>query len=358
MHLTQALHIAMQMAPEQPATLYRGRIRSYREFGERVARLADGLRRKLGVAKSERVAVLMLNSDRYQEAMLACWWIGAVLNPMNTRWSAAEVAYSLDDCSASVLIVDDHHLPLLKDSFKYAKQLPALVYAGDGETPSGMQPYEQLIEGWTAMKDCRAGSDDLAVIMYTDGTTGRPQKVMLSHHNLWLSVLLRMADLSPVPNMIGLNVAPMFDIAGLAAVYARVVSLASNVYIPSFDALEVLQTISRERVNEVLLVPTMLQLLLHHPQFADFDLGCLKRILYGASPISTALLERALADLPQIDFVHVYGLTENTGLKAVPMACTAWQASRSPASGSRLSTTRGGEFPDLPSVKCWSKGQP
>ncbi|MCY1287014.1 Long-chain-fatty-acid--CoA ligase [compost metagenome] len=316
MHLTQSLHIAMQMTPERPATIFRGRCRSYRESGERIARLAAGLC-YLGMRAGDRVAMLALNSDRYQEYLYACWWAGAVVNPVNIRWSAAEIVYSLDDCDTSILIVDDHHRPLVGEIFRAAKRKPLLIYADDGPTPSGMHSFEELIARSAPMDDTWTGGDSLAAIMYTGGTTGRPKGVMLSHGNLWTSMVLREADLPSVPDMVGLNVAPMFHIAGLAAACARVVAGSSNVYIPGFEPVELMETVQRERVNDILLVPVMLQAVLFHPRFAEFDLASLERIVYGAAPISTAVLEKAMQLLPQAGFAHAYGLTENSPVIAV-----------------------------------------
>ncbi|MBO3273667.1 class I adenylate-forming enzyme family protein [Pseudomonas schmalbachii] len=312
MHLTQGLHTALQLNPEHPATVYRGRRRTYRESAERVARLAAGLR-SLGLGEGERVAVLALNSDHYQEAMLACWWAGAVLNPVNIRWSAAEIAYSLDDCEASILIVDDHYLPLVEAIVAGMRQKPQLIHAGEAGTPAGMLSFEGLIAGSAPMADTFRGGEALAVVMYTGGTTGRPKGVMLSHGNLLSGVLMRMADLPPVADMVGLCVAPLFHIAGLASAYGRIITGATNVFVPVFDALEVMETVQRERANEILLVPTMLQAVLDHPRFAEFDLTSLQRVLYGAAPISAALLEKALDKLPCAGFVHLYGMTENGG---------------------------------------------
>ncbi|MDT4810954.1 Long-chain-fatty-acid--CoA ligase [compost metagenome] len=312
MHLTQALHTSLQLNPDHTATVCRGRRRTYRESALRVARLAAALRDR-GVEEGERVAILALNSDRYQEAMLACWWAGMVANPVNIRWSAAEIAYSLDDCGASVLVVDDHFLPQIEAILGGMQRRPLLIHAGDAEAPEGMLSFERLVAESAPMADTTTGGDALAVIMYTGGTTGRPKGVMLSHRNLLAGVLMRLADLPPVENMIGLCVAPLFHIAGFASAYARVLTATTNVYVPVFDALEVMESVQRERANETLLVPTMLQAILDHPRFAEFDLSSLQRVVYGAAPISATLLDKAMKGLPKTGFVQVYGLTENGG---------------------------------------------
>ena len=111
MYLTQGLHRRMQQTPDHVATIFRGRRRTYREFSERVSRLAGALQ-QLGMNPGDRVSMLALNSDRYLEYAMGVWWGGGVLNPVNTRWSVPEIVYSLDDCDTGILIVDDHFLSM------------------------------------------------------------------------------------------------------------------------------------------------------------------------------------------------------------------------------------------------------
>src|ERR1700761_169026 len=106
MYLTQGLQRGVQQQPDQVMTIFGGRRRTFREVAGRVARLAGALR-ELGVGDGDRVAMLSLNSDRYHEYLLAVPWAHAVLNPVNFRWSQAEIAYSLRDSDSRVLMVDD-----------------------------------------------------------------------------------------------------------------------------------------------------------------------------------------------------------------------------------------------------------
>jgi acyl-CoA synthetase (AMP-forming)/AMP-acid ligase II len=105
MYLTQGLHRAVQQQPDAVMTIFGERRRTFREVADRVARLAGALR-ALGVGDSDRVAMLALNSDRYSEYLLAVPWANAALNPVNFRWSPAEIAYSLRDSGTRVRVVD------------------------------------------------------------------------------------------------------------------------------------------------------------------------------------------------------------------------------------------------------------
>jgi acyl-CoA synthetase (AMP-forming)/AMP-acid ligase II len=95
MQVTQALHRRLQQEPDRPLTVYNGRVRTVAESADRVARLAGGLR---SAGDGDRVGMLSLNSDRFHEFLLAVPWAGAVVNPVNIRWSPPEIAYSLADC--------------------------------------------------------------------------------------------------------------------------------------------------------------------------------------------------------------------------------------------------------------------
>lgn len=309
MYLTQSLQRMLQQAPDREVTVCRGRRRTFREFGNRVARLASALR-DLGMAPGDRVGMLALNSDRYLEYMMGVWWGGGVLNPVNIRWSVPEIVYSLDDCDTSILIVDDHFLRLVEGIRATAKRTPIFIHAGDTDTPESMLSFERLIAASSPIEDAGRGGDDLATVMYTGGTTGFPKGVMQSHLNIWSACIQRMAETPPLSNSSVLHAAPLFHCAAMARAVTQFIAGERHVIIPTFDPGEVLQTVERESVAELLLVPTMIQAVLAHPDFTRHELSSVKRLTYGASPISVALLERIVAALPGVELYHSYGLTE------------------------------------------------
>lgn len=309
MYLTQSLRRAVQQTPHATASIYNGRKRSFAQLGERVARFAGALQ-ALGAQAGDRVGILSLNSDWYLEYYLATYWAGAAVNPINIRWSAAEIAYSLDDCDTHVLLVDDSFLPLIPEIRKSAQALQTLIHIGDGPAPEGMLSYEALVANTAPVEDALRGGDDLAGVFYTGGTTGTPKGVMLSHRNLYTNAISGVCENTARRSSVGLHAAPMFHLADGAFMNALLAAGGCHVMVPRFDPVAVLQAISTESITDLLLVPTMIQMLVDHPDVHQYDLSSLQNMLYGASPISEGLLDRAMKTIPSVGFTQAYGMTE------------------------------------------------
>ncbi len=307
MNVTQGLRRVLQTNPEGIATIDGDRRRSWREIGERVARLAGGLQ-GLGVKRGDRVAVLMLNSDRYLELYLGIAWAGAVIVPTNIRWSHAEIEDSLCDCRASALVVDKAFAAM---GVELAKAVSLeLIYADDDAGPAEARDYEKLIAASQPVPDATSAREELAGIFYTGGTTGRSKGVMLSHANIVSNALHMLSEGLLPDGTIYLNAAPMFHLANGGAMFASLIGGGTNVIVKTFNPELVMTAIETEKVTATLIVPTMIQMLVDHPLFQTADLSSLMRIMYGASPISEALLNRAMWGLPGTAFHQLYGMTE------------------------------------------------
>ena len=316
MQFTQGLHRAVQQRPDAVATVCNGRLRSFRELRDRVARLAGGLR-SLGVARGERVCILALNSDRFLETYLGLAWLGAVVNPANFRWSAAEIVYSLKDSGCSVLIVDDQFAPMIGAIREGHPSLRCVIHAGDGATPSGAESFEALIERSAAVPDVEAGGDELFGIFYTGGTTGAPKGVMLSHANVCSSALALLAEGALPETTAVLHAAPMFHLADMMLTTCTLLRGGEHVMLPVFKPDAALDLIESRRLTDLLLVPAMMQMLIDSPAMKGRDTSSVRRIMYGASPASEALLDRAMTTIPTAGLMQVYGMTETSAVMTV-----------------------------------------
>ena len=310
MYLTQGLQRAARATGDDTMAVGGGRIHTFSEVADRVARLA-GAFQSLGAREGDRIAILSLNSDRYSEYLLATPWAGAVVNPINIRWSAAEIAYSLADSDTRMLLIDDTFALLLPELRSQFRDLATVIHCGDGATPDGTLSYEELVAANAPAPDAHRCGSDLAGVFYTGGTSGHPKGVMLTHDNLMTSALGSLASgyflTSGGPL---LHAAPMFHLADLGIWLAQVIRGGTHVFIPAFRPDWVLDAVQQHRISDLLLVPTMVQMFVDHPSLPDYDTSSLQSVMYGGSPISAALLERAAERLPSASFVQAYGMTE------------------------------------------------
>lgn len=309
MYLTQPLHRALQQKPDSLAAIDGSSRWTFREHVGRIARLAGALR-GLGVKPGDRVAMYAANSGRYLEYLMAVPWADAVLVPVNTRWSIAEIGDSLIDAGAEILLVDETYAHAVAALREHCPLLRHVIYCGKGGD-AGWIDYEGLIEGAEPVADARRGGDALAALFYTGGTTGRSKGVMLSHANLMTSALgCAAAGFWATPGGRYLHSAPMFHLADLCLWAAHSLVGSTHVIVPGFEAGRVLGTIEEHAVTDVFLVPTMIQMLIDHPDFARRDLSSVRRLCYGASPISPEVLDRTLKLLPGAELAQAYGMTE------------------------------------------------
>lgn len=309
MQITSIIRRAAQVNPNGVATIFEGRQQSWCQMLDRVARLAGALQ-NLGLKTGDRVALLSLNSDRYIEYYFATVWAGGAMMPMNIRWAAAECAYALNDAGAEILIVDETFKGVASEVQPQVKCLKTLIYCGDGETPTGMLNYEDILVAADPTPDAGRGGDDLAGVFYTGGTTGFPKGVMLSHTNFYVGGVANAHELNMRDGIVYLHAAPMFHIADLLFFSAVTFMAGTHVVIPMFTPENTLAAIEKHRPSQVLLVPVMLQMILQSEELASTDISSLEQVAYGASPITQAVLKEAFGKFPNVAFVQAFGQTE------------------------------------------------
>ena len=203
-----------ERTPSRRALTFEGRTSTYAGLWQRVERLAAGLRAG-GVTAGDRVGFLGLNQPAFFETLLAASRLGAIFVPLNFRLTASELAYIIGDAGVHTLIVDEPHRAVI-DSARDDVKVERYV-AADGNA-AGWQPYEALIDHPPTAAAVAGAEDDVAIIMYTSGTTGRPKGAMLTHGNLWWNNTNALHTLDVIEDDVTLVVAPLFHIGGLNVV--------------------------------------------------------------------------------------------------------------------------------------------
>lgn len=196
LQVTAMLKRAYQQFPSNIATIdfVSGRQRTYKECVERVAKLAGALQGN-GLSRSDinggRIALVMLNSDRYFESFFACSWAGGMVVPMNIRLAPLEMLEQFNDCQVEFIIVDDAFKNIIPQIQGKVPSLKKFIYAGESaDAPSGCLHYESLIATSHPVADALRGGDDTFGLYYTGGTTGKSKGVELTHGNIVVNALV------------------------------------------------------------------------------------------------------------------------------------------------------------------------
>lgn len=303
---------AAQRRPDGVAVIFGERRRTWREVLSRVERAAGSLQ-ALGVGSGDRVAALAMNSDRYFELHFAVPWAGGVFEPLNIRWSARENAFALRAAGAGVLLVDDAFLDQGRELMQSCPGLRVLVYLGEGAAPEGTVPYEELLAGSRAVPDAGRHGEDAYLVLYTSGTTAQSKGVVLSHANAVHTALTFHSTMVLDASTVQLHLLGFFHVGGAQPIWYTTMAAGTHVVHEGFDPTLVLAAIPEHGVTNTVMVPTMISLLLHHPQLGEVDLTSMRTCVYGGSPMPRSILDGALHHLPSWQFHQIYGQTETSG---------------------------------------------
>ncbi|MEM9814105.1 MAG: AMP-binding protein, partial [Pseudomonadota bacterium] len=262
----------------------------------------------------DRVAYLGLNSHWLTEIYFAPSLIGALAVPLNHRLAPAELEVILDDCAPKALICDRHFASVAET---LGAKVETLISA-DWDPADGLAQYEDLLAD-AAPPPGRSGSadQDSMILFYTSGTTGRPKGVMLSHTNMLTNAAGTSAAYGYTPEDTLLLSGPLFHLATGSRVFSAALYGIPMVIQPKFDVETLMSLIDTHGVTTTTLVPTMFQMMLDHPRFAEFDLSSLKKLSYGGSPMPVGLMERLLRAFPGVTFGQGYGMTEVSPVMSV-----------------------------------------
>jgi len=320
-----------------PMLTYGARTITWDEMDARSSRVAQGLL-AAGLAEQDRVALVDKNGPEYFEVLFGGGKANVVNVAVNWRLAAAEMAYIVNDAAAKVLFVGPDflgHLEQMEGALKTVQKIVVL----------GAHPRHEAYAAWVgrhAAEDPRrpTAPGDVAMQLYTSGTTGLPKGAMLTNANL--GTLLPHAgpwwrfDASSV-NAVCM---PLFHIGGSGWALVGMGYGCHSILFREFVPQEILAALARHRITNALFVPAMLQFLTQVPGAAEGDYGALRAIVYGASPITNEVLVRSLKTF-RCPFVQVYGLTETTG--AITQLAAEDHATEGPRA--RLLRSAGKPFP-------------
>lgn len=294
-----------RMTPDKPALVQAGRVTTYAELEHRSTKLALGLRER-GVTRGDRVAFLGLNSIELVETMFAVAKLGAVFLPVNTRLAPPELQHVLSDSGAKLLIWQAAFEPGVTSPEVAGLELERVRIGNDGGAS-----LAALFGRHDDVLDEAIGLDDLFMIQYTSGTSGRPKGVVLSHANIVWNVFNLVVDVDLGSDEVALVTAPLFHTAALNQVLFPTILKGGTALIEAkFDPERAIELIEAEGVTLLFGVTSMYLALAATPRFAEADLSTLRSALSGGAPIPESLLHTWLDRGLMI--TQGYGLTESS----------------------------------------------
>lgn len=298
---------------------------TYEQFGQRINRLANALTER-GIKSGDRVAYLGENSVEFLETLFALGSIGAVFVPLNTRLAGPEVAFHLEDAGAQMLIASTTMEPLAVAGVEDTS-VERVIFVDDGarvpaEEGRLVMPFENysdvLADASAERPSVNVGLDDLAIILYTSGTTGNPKGAMLTHGNLTWNAVNVVSDMNISSDEVSLMISPMFHVAALGmGVLPTFLKGGHLILEPRFHPGRALDLIEQHKATFISGVPTTYQLLAEDPAWEKTDISSLNSLTCGGSAVPLHILE-AYEDRG-LSFTMGYGMTETSpGATSLP----------------------------------------
>lgn len=301
--------------PDKTALVSQEKRFTYTQLNERVNRLANQLLSE-GVQKGTKVGAILFNTNECIEVMFACAKIGAFFVPINFRLSTDEVEYIVNDARISWLFYDERVSSVVYELKQRVTSIEKWIYVG-GFTHKEDQHYEEVLSsGEISEPDVDVNLEDVHMMMYTSGTTGKPKGAMLTHGNTQWNAINVVHYMSLRDDERTLTVAPLFHIGGMNVFTTTLLYKGGTVILhDKFDPALTLSTIESEQVTTLFLVPAMWLALMYTPNFDQFDLSSLRINVAGGAPCPLPVIQ--FFQKRNIPFYEGFGLTETAPFVAL-----------------------------------------
>ncbi len=308
MNTTEFLNITTAICPDKEAIVFEDKRYTFNQLNERVNKLANALL-KLGVQNGDRVAMIQVNTNQCVEVYFAVAKIGAIYVPLNFRAKGNELTDMLNSSESNSMFIGERYIDLVKS---IESQLVSVInFVSLDSQHEGMLYYEDMIQSSSADEVYTEIDDNnIAILMYTAGTTDFPKGIMLSHNSFSIYVLENVSPPDPVLVEKNILAVPLYHVAGIQAMMAAIYGGRTIIMERQFEPKEWMDLVQSERVDRAMMVPTMLKQLMDHPEFSKHDLSSLKIITYGAAPMPLEVIKKAISVFPRVSFINAFGQTE------------------------------------------------
>jgi long-chain acyl-CoA synthetase len=296
--------------PDKVAVRFEGLDLSYRQIDELSNQVAEQLHRA-GIGRDDAVGLMLPNVPQFVIAYFGILKAGARVVPMNVLLKAPEVAHYLSDSDAKAFIAwIDVAAEAVRGAAGSAVQTTWVAGLPGQEVPAGTHPFDELLRGDPRFEFVNTAADDVAVLLYTSGTTGRPKGAELTHFQLFQNCDIAGRLFGVRDDDVVVAVLPLFHVFGLSSVMNVAVRYGGTMtLVPRFDPAKVLEVVQRDRATIFSGVPTMFHALLHHPKVDDYDHSSLRVCNSGGASIPGEVL-RGFEEKFGVVILEGYGLSE------------------------------------------------
>lgn len=267
---------------------------------------------KQGINKGDHVATIFLNGNEVLETYLALMKLGAVIVPLNVRFSPKELHYIVDHSDASALILSHEFESAIREIKQDLPKVKRYFMSG-GEASRDMVALEEIYQGESDQEpSVEIEEEDIATILYTAGTTGRPKGVLLSHRNCMWGAVNCACDLDLQPGYRVLMVFPLYHAAAFMILVYDLFVGCTNVTMRSFEPKRVMELIEEERINRMTFPPTVWNFILQLPDLDQYDTQTVRSLSSGAESMPLETKKKLLAFFPNAGLGDTYGMTETS----------------------------------------------
>ena len=293
---------------EQVIIIFEGREITNLDMLRMSKKLATALK-NLGVKRGDRVILQMPNCPEVLQAFHAVWRIGAIVVPINYFIGEEETAYIYQDSGAKVVISNLSFLPKIQACKAKAPCMEAVILI-DKDVPDGTLSYGQLVEESPEEPDVvETGADEIAALIYTAGTTGRPKGVIHSHASLYANAKMQYETIPLPDDMVSIAVLPLCHSFGIAYINNGLFRRGKTILLHSLNLETLFAAIEKYQVNIIAGVPTMYIFMLLYPEPKKYNLGSMKYWISGSAPLTLETWNK-FKDVFGFEIIEGWGLTE------------------------------------------------
>lgn len=334
---------------------------TYQDFQRQVDTLAYNLSQEWGAQQGDRVALLLNNSKEFCLSMFALAQLGVITVPLNTRLKSAEIQFMLDNSGARYLIADIDFWPELveiKDKLTTVKE----IFIVGSWYPEGTLPFAnlQVPNPGGIMADIY--EDDVAMIMYTSGTTGKPKGAMLTHLGMIHSAINYQQVMKTQSDERTLLVVPLFHVTGLIGQLIHILYIGGTaVLMRNYKTETMITLMEKESITFTFSVPTIYVLMLINPNFSTYNLSAWRLAAYGGAPMSEDTINKLADSYPNLRMHNAYGATETSSPATILPCADYFRKIASvglpvPVGKCKVVDEKGRELPPNQPGELWIKG--